>query len=83
MEISRLCASLYGDFDHGLTAFQTNVLVGGDGGVHIAGLGTAFIPSTMLAVLDVDRSFNIAAVYTGGEGAWNLRLHLENIERSG
>jgi len=38
-----------------LTSLQTNVLVDSDGRPHIAGLATAFIPSTMFGE-DVDRS---------------------------
>lgn len=59
MEISRLCApSLHSNFDHALTFIQTNVLVASDGHARIAGLGTAFIPSTVPVVPDIDRSFH-------------------------
>ena len=51
--------SLRNDFDHLLTSFQTNILVGDDGRVRIAGLGAASVPST--ATADVDRSFHGAA----------------------
>ena len=54
-----MCApSLHSNFDHALTFIQTNVLVASDGHARIAGLGTAFIPSTVPVVPDIDRSFH-------------------------
>jgi len=47
-------------FVHGLTFFQTNILIDSEGHARIAGLGVALISSPMPGV-DIDRFFHGAA----------------------
>ena len=72
METSESCATFSrGGSDHALIFFQTNILVGADRQVCVAGLGSAYILPTMQTV-DIDRSFHGAALELIDRERWGL-----------